>query len=372
MTALSLALRNLAGFHPRSLATIGGIMIAVASLVALVGLARGVASTLLDSLDARGADVVVTEAGNVDLMSSILPQDLVARALAVEGVAAAAPELARMTTLADGRSVVVVGWPADSFAWRGHDLQGGRLPGAGDGTVAILGQALAERGGLGLGDRLELFQTEFTVAGLVDAPSLLARNLIYVPLPAMQDLTFRDGLATSILVQLRPGRPEARAAAVERLRLALADYSVAPSERLVQQYSYGRIAEVLSLSISAVALLSAVLVIFNTMSMSVSERRGEIAIMAAVGWARWRIVAVLVGEAVALSLVAGLLGSALGVAVAHGVAHSPAAAGFIDPRITVGLVVSAIALSGVIGVVGALAPALAATARSPAAVLRGR
>lgn len=372
MTYLGLVLRNIGGVQPRSFATAGGILIAVASLVALIGLARGVAATLSDSLDARQVDVVMIEAGTFDLMSSVVPDTLAQEAAREPGIAAAIPELARLTTLADGRSVAVLGWPIDAFTWDGLELVAGRLPVAGDTHVAVVGAALADRLGLGPGEPVTLFHIEFTVIGTVTAPSLLGRNFFYLPLPTMQQVTFRDGVATSVVLQLAPGTPSERDTTLANLRARFAAYEVEPTEDLIEQYRYAQIAEILSLSISTVALLSAVLVIFNTMSMSVSERRGEIAIMSAVGWTRGRIVAVLLAEATLLSLVAGAAGCALGAVFARTVVRLPATAGFIDPQISAGLILWAMGLSACVGLLGALAPALGATSRSPAEVLRDR
>ena len=105
------ALRNLAYWQPRNIGALLGIMIAIASLVALIGLARGVQETLLNALETRGTDVLVTETGALDLISSIVPEELAADIAATPGVIAVAPELTRLTSLDDGRSVAVSSWP---------------------------------------------------------------------------------------------------------------------------------------------------------------------------------------------------------------------------------------------------------------------
>lgn len=86
MTLSGLAWRNLAGRPMRSLGTIIGVALAVASFVALVGLARGVSASLDSAWNTRGTDVVITEAGAADLVSSIVPEALEAEAAAVPGV----------------------------------------------------------------------------------------------------------------------------------------------------------------------------------------------------------------------------------------------------------------------------------------------
>lgn len=372
MTLFHLAFRHLCSLHPRSLATLAGITLAVASLVSLVGLARGIAWTLETSLETRQADAVVTEARAFDLASSILPAALSTDLEANPEVEAAMPELWRLTSLPDGRSVAVVGWPVDGFAWDGLEFLDGARPLASQAGSAILGTDLAERAGLVPGDRITLFQSEFNIAGTVRASAMLSRNLVYLPLPVMQELTFRDGMATSILLRLAAEDRERRRAALTRIQSAYPEHNIEATETLVREFSYGRIAETLSLSISSIALVGAALMVFNTMSMAVGERRHEFAILSAIGWARWRIVTVILLEGVVLALLAGAFGCILGAVAAQAVAESAFVDGLIAPQLTVTLFTQALALSAGIGLLGALMPALSVTARAPSDVLRGR
>ena len=110
MTLLSLAWRNLSGHKLRTFATVAGIMLAVASFVALVGLAHGIEGSLRASLEVRGTDVIVTEGGAVDPMSSLIPDSLAEQLARQSGVAATSPELTRMTSLENGASVIVAAW----------------------------------------------------------------------------------------------------------------------------------------------------------------------------------------------------------------------------------------------------------------------
>jgi len=374
MTVLLAGLRNLAYWQPRNLGALLGITIAIASLVALVGLARGVQETLLSALENRGTDVMVTEAGVLDLISSIVPETLAPDLAVAPGVVAVAPELARLTTLADGRSVAVVAWPAGSFPWESLTLTEGRLPGAdegpgsGEGHVVVLGESLARRMQAGIGDRITLFHAPFEVVGLVTSPALLSRSAAYARLEDVQALTFREGQATSFNIQTAPGRAEAAAKAIGA---RFPDLSVETSAALADGYLFGRIANILAFAISSVALVSSVLVIFNTMSTAVNARRGEIAILSAVGWDRWRIVAMLLIEGSVISMIAGAAGIVAGTLMAQAVAGLPQVVGFVQPVIGAGLLATAFAVSVGVGLLGAFVPAVRAVRRPPADILRG-
>jgi len=368
MRLIYVALRNLAFWQPRNFGALAGIVIAIASFVALVGLARGVQDTLLNALETRGTDVLITEAGALDLISSIVPERLASEAEAIPGVVAAAPELTRLTTLDDGRSVVVVAWPIASYPWQGMTLESGRLPTTADRHAVVLGEGLTQRMNITVGDTISLFHETFDIVGTVTSPALLARSAAYAALGDVQALTFREGQATSINIQTKPKQTDQT---IRALRKNFPDLSVETTQKLGDNYLFGRLANVLAFAISTVALVSSVLVIFNTMSTAVNARRGEIAILSAIGWSRWHIVAMLLIEGCAIALIAGLAGILAGVLLAHGVAAHPQIVGFIDPVIDAGLLFKAFGVSLGVGLFGSLVPSLRAVRRPPAEILRG-
>ena len=373
MTLLSLAWRNLSGHRLRTAATIVGIVLAIGSFVALVGLARGIEATLRASLEVRGTDVIVTEGGAIDPMSSVIPDSLAGTIAREAGVAATSPELTRMTSLEDGASVIVAAWPTGAYPWETLEVTAGRLPTLDDTRPAVIGSSLADRLGLAVGDEIVLFQTAFEVVATIESKSVLARNLAFMPLADAQELTLRDGQATSVNVWLDPAATrEEREAIVAALRRAFPDYAIDETEKFAADYTYARYADVLSWSISTVALVSAIFAVLNTMSMSVNEKRGEIAIMSAIGWPRRQIVLTILLEGAILSLLAGVLGIAAGVAAAYAVSLSPSVAGFIAPEIDLLLLAEALAITVGIGLVGSLIPASRTVSMAPAAVLRGR
>ncbi|MCR9137461.1 MAG: ABC transporter permease [Alphaproteobacteria bacterium] len=373
MTPISLALVNLRSRPMRTLATLASVILAIGSFIALVGLARGVESSLLSALNDRGTDAIVSEAGAADLVSSIVSESLAERLAEAPGVSAAAAELSRLTSLENGGSVIVVAWPVGSFPWATLNLTAGRLPASDTALEVVLGTGSAARFGVTVGDSITVFQTPFEVVGIVQSDSILIRNLSMVPLKVAQRLTFREGQATSINLRLSPDQgPSERDETVAALRVQFPMTSIEVTSALVNSHTFARIADALSRSIAIVALFGAVLAIFNTMSTAVRERRGEIAIMSAVGWARSRIVGLILFEALIISVCGGILGCVAGIAVAESVSRSAIVAGIVNPTISPLLLVQAVSLSLLIGLAGAVFPALQTVSLSPASVLRGK
>ena len=82
-----LAIKNLARRKIRSALTVLGISIGVASVVALVAVARGLRNQFDDFLAVGEAHLVLTRAGAADPFISYLPDDLIDRLAGVQDVA---------------------------------------------------------------------------------------------------------------------------------------------------------------------------------------------------------------------------------------------------------------------------------------------
>ncbi len=77
------------------------------------------------------------------------------------------------------------------------------------------------------------------------------------------------------------------------------------------------------LSICSAVVFAILLVTANTMAMSIRERIREIAVLKTLGFEQGTILKLFVGEAVAVALAGGILGSLLGAGLLYGIAHSP-------------------------------------------------
>lgn len=378
MTLTGMALRNLTHRPWRTGLTLLGVMLAIAAYVALVGLARGIEGTLLEGFETRGTDVVLTEAGAADILSSVIPEALAADVATVEGVAAAAPELGRMTTLGDSATSFVVGWPPGAYGFDTFELVAGRLPLPSDRTDTtaggiVLGERLAARIGVAPGDAIMAFAAPLTVTGTYAAEGLMAQNGAVMLLADMQAQTYRDGQATSVVVRLEDDLDQAgRDAVLETLRARFPDMAVEASDAMVQEYFNVKIAGILAWVVSTVAVISGALAVLNTMAMAVNERRGEIAIMGAVGWPRSRVIGVMMLEGACLTVTGSALGILAGIAAAWAVAHAPEVEGFVAPVVDLSLIARAMLLGAGIGLLGAWIPATRAAAQDPATILRGK
>ncbi len=195
-------------------------------------------------------------------------------------------------------------------------------------SVMVSGR-FAERAGLRIGDSLRLVAPGGTrtlrIRGLIgDSPvSRLFDGMIAVmDLPAAQRLLQRDGDVDRIAVMLEPGVPVADARA--RLTSLVGDaVTVAPPE------ARGEHAERLLFSLrtmlataSALAVIVGALIVFQTVAVSVQERRREFALLGSLGVGRRVLVRLCLAETAILGAagcVLGLVGGRLLAALAGGV-----------------------------------------------------
>ncbi len=87
-------------------------------------------------------------------------------------------------------------------------------------------------------------------------------------------------------------------------------------------------------SISVIALLMGVFFILNTLLMSVNERIREIGILAALGWRKMRIMAMVMFEGMLLAALGSAAGLLIGMAGLHRLASLKHLQGFIDPTVS--------------------------------------
>ena len=123
-----------------------------------------------------------------------------------------------------------------------------------------------------------------------------------------------------------------------------------------------------SWAISLLAIVVGGLGIINTMLMSVFERTREIGVLKAVGWSDRRVLGMIVGESIVITLVAGIIGTILGVFAVQ--VLLPMAGSALVPIYSISTFVKAFGIAIIVGIVGGIYPALKAVRLAPTEALR--
>jgi putative ABC transport system permease protein len=200
----------------------------------------------------------------------------------------------------------------------------------GRGGVAILGHDFFLRRFGGdrtvVGRRVTLDGKPFTIVGVAPAgirlPSLSATTAIFVPMANGMGFENRGGHYLSVVARLRPGVPLA-AARADLSSVARTLQRLYPATDAIYEIdAFPLSAEIAGGTRSALfTLLGAVFLLLTIASVNVANmllsrataRRREIAVRAAVGAGRGRIVAQLLAESIVLAVIGGALGVALAV-----------------------------------------------------------
>jgi ABC-type antimicrobial peptide transport system permease subunit len=190
----------------------------------------------------------------------------------------------------------------------------GRFLEEGAAREAVLNESYAGRNDLGVGDKVALGGKSFTFVGIAKTPLGGQASDVYVKLGQLQELSGRTGRVNTVYVRADSADDvESVATAIEG---TVEGASVTTAADLAERVS-GSIVDAKSLSdrlgraLAIVALLAAFLIASLLTLASVTRRIRELGTLKAIGWTQWRVVRQVTGE----SLVQGLLGGALGIAL---------------------------------------------------------
>jgi putative ABC transport system permease protein len=358
VTWFGLIRRNLLRRPVRTLLTAAGVALGVGLIVALLSIAAGTKRTAGDLIHFGRADFGLFQSGVSDATKSLLPVSLEQRIAHEHGVAETALVFLDVTTVDGKASSLVIGLAPHEFAAQRLTLI------AGTRTGALAGNNFGAR----IGEKLRIGRRTFPVTGIFHSGDRFEDNGVVLPLATVQALANRPGEVTSIGVIAMPGqRPQTVATQLEKKYGITA--VVEPGQAVNVDTSSRLILDV-GWVISVLALIVGGIGVTNTMAMSVFERIREIGILRAVGWPGRRIAALIVSEAIGISLVALALGLGVGVLAAHLFTTQTGLSTLVTPTFTTGVFGWGLAFALGVGVIGAAYPAWRALRLSPIEALR--
>jgi len=253
---------------------------------------------------------------------------------------------------------------------------------------AIIGPDIAEKHGWRVGSTFQLESTippyrvgrpfEFVVRGIyrIDRerhPNTSGSMMFFHWKYLYESTGQRAGVGTFYTQIANPDQ----AAAVARAIDATFENSDAETKTETEgQFFAGFLAMVgdLALILNSIGLAVAFTILAvsaNTMSMSIRERGKEIAVLKTLGFSSSRVLALVLGEALAIGLAGGVLGIGLSVLVLGNVSRVPGLSGFGATMVlSPALLVTMIGLSALIGLLSGLAPAVSAYRANITSMLR--
>lgn len=330
---LRLALATLSRRRTRTALTTAGVAVAAAMLLDMVMLGSGMRASFRGFLEQQDYHLRMTPRGTMPFDSEATiggAADLMARVAAHPDVVGVAPVLGGKLFVPRGDSVVSAfslgiapGIQADYVIAEGREIaapnetvwNGGLLEAAGlrvgDTVRAAAGYDPQLRGFAGLRELVIVGRGRFVML----SGGELASAVMLETQQAMGGPARSDRLSV-LLLRLREGADAERVAAeLERAEPRMSAISTEAALRFVdERLGYFR---QLAFILASVSLAVGFLLVTTLVTVSVNERIGEIAVLRAIGVARWRIVGQVMAEGVALSLVGATLGLGLGLVTAQ-------------------------------------------------------
>jgi putative ABC transport system permease protein len=381
-------LRSLAVRKATTIATALGIALVVFVLAAAQMLSHGIRNTLGKAGSADRA-LVLRKGADAELSSNIESR-LVNLILAAPGVkhdASGKPEgigqvmlvlaLEKAGVADQVSNVALRGVPPNAFEGRDDiKITSGRLfnPGADE---VIIGKRIAGHfRGLNLGDSFELKKNrKVQVVGIFDANGSSHESEVVGDIELVRTSFGREGQVSSVVVTLEaPSKFEAFKSAMEHdKQLGLSAFS---ELAYYEKQSEGTATLVTFLGGAIVFFFSvgATIGAMITMYAAVSHRRREIGTLRALGFSRITILSSFLLEAILLTLIGGAVGAVASLAMGSvhfsmmNMASWSEITFSFDPSLSI--LLSALAVGGVMGLFGGFLPAFRASRVSPVEAMR--
>jgi len=361
------AFRNLWRRRTRTILSATGIGIGVATLVMMGGMSKGILGQL-NMLAGSGSSghITLMQKKVADMSMSTLDERMISQIQSMPGVKSASPYLMGFVMTADMPFFLFGGIDPNSTAMAHYQLAEGRL--LARPNEIMIGKTAAKNYKVGVGDTITLYDNRYKIVGLYETGVAYEDGGSVMALREAQRLLNRPRSASFIFVDVvNPDEANAVRAALERrfpdAQASLSSQFAEDSDAKAQMDAFAAVIGILAMLVGGV-------VVANTMMMSIYERTREIGTLRALGWPKRSILSQVVQESLWLCLVAGVLGSALGVVMLWGISKIPMADAMItaswDPR----TFVDAIAVALGVGLIAGFYPAWRASRLQPVEALR--
>lgn len=363
---IPLILKQALRHRTRSLLTVAGVTVAMFLFSAVQAMQGGVrAATVRNATDTT---LVVYRKDRYCPYSSRLPQGYAERIARLPGVAGVVPIKITVSNCRTSLDVVAFrGVPQAHFVETyGRSLvfiAGGLAEWERRSDAALLGQTLAQRRRLKVGDRFEAAGVNVYVAGIFRSEEVQQQNVAYTHLDFLQYAG--GGRAGGYVTQLNvkvadPGRLEAVAAAIDAEFAADPDPTQTSPEKAFVAQAAADVVEIVGFAgwLGWGCLLAVLALVGNAIVLAVQDRIREHAVLQTLGYPGHLITRLIVGEGLLLSLLGGSLGGGVAAGVLTWGSFALTVEGLSVPVVAgAGVFLASLVIAGALGVVAGLVPA---------------
>ena len=358
-------LKNLWRRGTRSLLTLIGIATGVAAVVALGSIGNGIANNYGGALGLNN-ELIVNQAGAIDVLMGGLDEKLGERIAGIPDVTNVDPGVFGFISVEGSSFFLIYGYPPTSAATRHYRIVEGK-PAVADGQV-VLGRSAATDMRLGIDDTINLVGAPYRVVGIFETGQAMEESGALVTLTSAQEITSKVNSVSLFQVGVRKGADIDTV--ITRIQNLDDELGVSKSSEYKSGEQFTGYLSAMAYGVAAIAILIGGLGMMSAMVMSVLERTREIGTLRAVGWSRRRVVRMILGEAVLLSLAGGVIGVFFGIGLAWLASRAPGVGAMLSGGVTPGTIVIGMLTALVLGLVGGYYPARTAARLEPVEALR--
>jgi putative ABC transport system permease protein len=370
MSFFALIARNIITRKLRSSLTGVAVAIGIMTVVALGVLTHSLRQTAISVLQTGEADFTVAQKGVSDVLYSVLDDSQVTTIRSYPGVQSVVGVLIAAVKLdANHPFFLELGMPPDQLAPFGVQVLSGTAYDANATDQIILGYRIASDLHKTVGDPITVDTINYHIVGIYSVGNVFGDTASMLPLTWLQNRERKPGTVTLAFVKVKPGTNiAALRATIEKDNPALATVQT--------ESDFGRVDRNLALLSAAnvattiLALVIGAIGVMNTTVMSVFERTREFGVLRAVGWTRARLVSLVMGEALLISLAGAAVGLAMGYVAIRLIQHVPQVVGVLQPDYPVSIFGRALGIAFGMAFIGAIYPAVRAALLEPMDALR--
>jgi putative ABC transport system permease protein len=349
---LIMAVRGIGSNWLRTLLTMLGVLIGVASVIVLLAIGTGTSRSIENSIQALGSNTLTvfssggsgtssgTQIRNTNLNSASV--SLISNSNNAPDVQSVSPVITTSVTATNGASTYstsVIGSTPSYLVASNYTVSAGRSISASDVTshsqVIDIGASVASGlfpvGSNPLGQQIELGSARFTIVGLLASKGSTgltnADAVVIAPYTAVQDqLTGESQSFSELLIQgksastlsLAQSEVQSILAAQNNTTVAALPFNVLNQASLITTAtSSSKTFTALLGWVAAVSLLVGAIGVMNIMLVTVTERTREIGIRKAIGARKSVVLTQFLIESTVISFMGGVLGAVAGIVVSR-------------------------------------------------------
>ncbi len=377
MNYIGLIIKNPFRNKTRTSLAIIGIAIGIATIVALGLVTGGLKESTESTLKAGGAEITVIQAGTDGFLAGNVEKERIIDIRNITGIQDTAGVLRTSVRLENGSSsfgpggFIVNGMEVSKLNLAGIESIEGDYFSEGDANEIIIGKTASQNLNKTVGDSIKIFNEDFKITGIFETGNIITDAGAYLSLSKLQELTNTEDKVSIILVKINEN--------ANTTQVGNDIEEVYPDELATTSAAdqIGRINQGLSFidtatwAISLLAIVIGGVGVINTMIMSVYERTREIGVLKAVGWRSRRILGMILGESIVITLLAALVGIVVGIiGVELLLSLTTETQGIIQPAYSLELFARALGIAFLVGIIGGIYPAYRASRLAPTEALR--